>query len=299
MNFKTFTEEYGSYSGKITPRTIDLEPSKAILMLRSQYNEAWNQILENGPLLFRGLTDGPKICGYVDPKIRYKPSKETKNYYQFIMDSLPEWSAYPKRGNSIICSTSDHTAKFYGDVYVVIPANGAKFAIAPEDDVHECFPMIGDLAQWSTLMTHLFFILTGKNYNANTSLEEFNKTCNAFDQTYKIMGREKFIEKVVSTYPLYTGDSGWGKNGWYHWEIEAFKMQFMPIYTGDLWEYFKVVFDPQKNKFELAASYNEATKKVYKYSTETSRHEIWTDSQCIVLSMYYLLSFQNTKDATK
>jgi len=53
------------------------------------------------------------------------------NHYTLLMNNLPSWSKYPKRTH--ICS--NRIFKFNNYVFRVIPFNGAKIGICPNDDI--------------------------------------------------------------------------------------------------------------------------------------------------------------------
>lgn len=57
------------------------------------------------------------------------------NHYTLLMNNLPSWSEYPKRTH--ICSNVYF--RFNQNVFRVIPFNGAKIGICPNDDIQAPF----------------------------------------------------------------------------------------------------------------------------------------------------------------
>lgn len=67
-----------------------------------------------------------------------RKSENTSNWYTTILDGHPEYSHFPKRSQSVICSTSFHTASGYGGLsgtLAVIPFNDAKIGNVNRNDI--------------------------------------------------------------------------------------------------------------------------------------------------------------------
>lgn len=65
---------------------------------------------------------------------------DTYNYYTLWIDNAPQWSEYPKRSKSMICSTSyKDTTHFGGAVYRIIPSDSCKIGIVPAHDMWFAF----------------------------------------------------------------------------------------------------------------------------------------------------------------
>ncbi len=112
---------------------IDLE--KAIEFFRtncSQYNP-------NLKTIYRGVRKFGRNYSIVKPSDSKRPAGFSDTTYLNFIDGSPYWKDYPKRRESIICTTHKSVAYEYGTAYVVIPTNNAKIAVAPEEDFQECF----------------------------------------------------------------------------------------------------------------------------------------------------------------
>lgn len=94
----------------------------------------------NGSRLYKGIRiNFPRNVLFTDPKNTTRRSQNTTNYYTLLLDNLPSWKNYPKRSQSLICSTSSSYALSYGDVYLVLPTDGANIAVCPADDIWKAF----------------------------------------------------------------------------------------------------------------------------------------------------------------
>ena len=86
-------------------------------------------------VVYKGIKNLDKPVYTTDPRKGYRMSANTSNYYTLLMDNLPVWKDYPKRSRSLICSTNWFKAKRYGNLYIVLPLNGAKFGVCPSHDI--------------------------------------------------------------------------------------------------------------------------------------------------------------------
>jgi hypothetical protein len=61
------------------------------------------------------------------------------------MDNTPEWSHFPKRSASVICSTDTDYAAEFGNVYTVLPFGDPLIGICPKEDIWHSFPSLDAL----------------------------------------------------------------------------------------------------------------------------------------------------------
>lgn len=91
--------------------------------------------ISSGGLLYRGFKHGTKINSMViNPSTGERTSKDTNNLYQLMMDNSKALKDYPKRGKSLICSSSLLEAESYGSAMVIVPFDGTMVACGGEDD---------------------------------------------------------------------------------------------------------------------------------------------------------------------
>jgi hypothetical protein len=95
-------------------------------------------------IIYKGMTlnDTGEIW-LTNPALRERKSRNTKNYYTLMFDNLPSWRDYPKRSRSLICSSNKRVAGNYGDIYVILPFNGAKIAVCPANDIWDSINSLG------------------------------------------------------------------------------------------------------------------------------------------------------------
>lgn len=80
-------------------------------------------------------------------------SANTHNYYTLWMDNAPEWSKFPKRSRSFICSESEDIADGFGKAFFVFPFDDANIGAAPADDLWHAFDAVSHLS-WFMKVVH-------------------------------------------------------------------------------------------------------------------------------------------------
>lgn len=85
-------------------------------------------------MIFRGMGDSGDYL-IIDGTKGGRTSANTKNYYTAILDELLKNTKYPLRSKSIICSTDKGRAQDYGDLYVIIPLDGAIIGSTNRSDI--------------------------------------------------------------------------------------------------------------------------------------------------------------------
>lgn len=93
--------------------------------------------LEHSEPIFRG-TSGD-LTGLLDTRNLKRTSANTLNTYNLWIDNHASWRGFPKRSQSLICSNSQDGADLFGDVYLIIPADGTKVGVCPESDMWGSF----------------------------------------------------------------------------------------------------------------------------------------------------------------
>lgn len=201
-----------------------------------------------------------------NPKGQERQSANTRNYYTTIFDNSPYLGEFPKRSQSLICSTDLETARLYGNLYRVIPFDGAKIAVCSSSDF------------WHAFETNI------KYY----SLEEFNIYMGIiFEILYKKYGDEKLAEPredrllieqlkyLYNTYDLYNEVES------YTSDIKYFSKNDFDNFPKSLEELFQA-FNPNNNEIKLY-DYKDYSKKPY------NDLEVWTDSKALLISYLELI----------
>lgn len=87
---------------------------------------------KNRKMIYRGMNG--KTSYLCDTSYTKRKSANTSNVYTVILDdTLP--SEFPRRSQSIICTTSYDYASKYGDTFVILPCDNAKIGCTNQSDI--------------------------------------------------------------------------------------------------------------------------------------------------------------------
>lgn len=100
---------------------------------RALLDKHCQQAKQRSPI-YRGISGQSAGVLYFEPKQTLRPAANTSNFVNLLVDNLPSWSAYPKRGKSIICSADRDIAEGYGQGYQVFPFDGVKIGVCGDTD---------------------------------------------------------------------------------------------------------------------------------------------------------------------
>jgi hypothetical protein len=129
---KESTTDAGSYKAA---------SKKHVAAIIRKYNTIIRQfVLEEKINLFRGLATSSTEYFFVDTSNSNREAKGTNNYSNILTTKLDCWNGWPKRTNSIICSTNHTTALSFGSIYYVIPLTYNKIAVSNHTDFWNSVP---------------------------------------------------------------------------------------------------------------------------------------------------------------
>lgn len=208
----------------------------------------------------------------IDPSKHKRYSRNTDTIYIAMMDESDYWSQYPKRSNSIICSTDFDRASSYGQVYRVIPLKEhSKFALCPKYDVFVSFE-------------HLFNKLKSLGFKFRESMPaipELNDLVISMGGMHD--DEEANRDNIAVSLDLFK--SSWLDDGEdYHeenWQYADMIKDFIKNYKeniiqiGDIYEEIERHMNPKDNGFKLI-EYNRSTKL-------PTDNEIYTDCECLLV----------------
>ena len=124
------------YTAPARRQQVDVETARTFL----------NQtIAKDQSPIYRGVDEGHEDFYTISPAGFSRQSANTANYTTLFVDNSPAWQAYPKRSQSIICTSSRRMGASYafgGALYRVLPKNGSKIGVCPEDDFWGSFPKL-------------------------------------------------------------------------------------------------------------------------------------------------------------
>ena len=212
---------------------------------------------KQGNHIYRGV----KNTRSVDTSLKVNPGKSKPrqsayvgyNYYTLLMDNLPSWKQYPKRSQSIVCSTdqgkaSDYSGEFNDKfVFSVYPKDGSNIAITPDDDIFTSFPKL--------------FKETGSSYMGEWSTDfmiiDTNITGGKSDTSWKDM---------IKLFKYIDSDDHTGVLG---------RMNMSFLNSGDSLKSMDDIMNPKGNGFNL---HPVGAKKLPK------NREVWTDGESVLVS---------------
>lgn len=195
----------------------------------------------NDHTIWKGIKHLTKDFYKTDPKLVIRKSANTTNFYTMLFDNLSSWQVYPKRSQSLICTTISSRAGAFtgwgdneGSVYLVLPFNGAKIGVCPTYDMWDAFENGAalDLSDFNDIMRRELGMTNENNY------KEF------FDQVYE--------HRLTLASEL----------EWSRLEYVDSPEECMEIFNGYL--------NPKFNGFNLVTDMN---------NLPSENREVWTDSE--------------------
>jgi hypothetical protein len=211
------------------------------------------------PHIYRGLRGFANNYGIVDPKSApERRSANTSNHMTLLIDNLPSWKQYPKRSQSLVCSTKEKSAASYGNLYYVYPSDQCKMGIVPTLDIwsafYKPFGHTSDVSDFNDLLRK--FDISDKSWSKlKGDLIHFYELGSI--QQYRHMrdnqGRPPGSEKkIINDWADYVS-----KNyGFINFLLNDFVIKHLTKYwkSGgglNIIDYLNKELDPKKNGFEL------------------------------------------------
>ena len=241
-------------------RSQKIEQSKALEIIRKNCNQILSNYKKTGRYIYRGLGNDTYTL-YIDPKKSVRKSANTKNYYTLLIDHIwKEWSDYPKRSQSIICTNNLVTADNFGSPYIIFPYNNSKIGICPAVDLWISFKSVLNsqtLEDFVFIIHDLLNILDIKYGDINSNPKDLEMALN------EIGDLMRSDEKNLKIVDYMAEDFGFG--------IEYFVEQ-----NKNFTDYLGELFDPDKNNFQLTNT---------KQGIQGNSNELWTDGECIMINI--------------
>ena len=218
--------------------------------------------------IFRGIEGGPAY-GYIDPSNFKRKSAHTKNYYTLIIDNSENWSEYPDRSKSIVCTTGQRAASNYGDTYLVIPEGSPSVGIAPARDIWFSFDRklreinLSTLSVLNEVIHDLSLVILDES-PPEKSYSEFK----SFIQKLQEVGQEKEEFEHIAK-------NDTSKNSETYMKTAG---SFCRAYTKQdrsLYQFLEYILDPNENAFEV---------KKYTNPFQVERNlEVWMSSPALLI----------------
>lgn len=258
-------------------RSIDISTQETIKLINENCKEF---LIDKTPKMYRGYVPQShpvQNTMLIKPSEFERRSANTKNIYTLIIDNSPRWKDFPKRKNSIICTTSINTANDYGYTYVVIPYDGAKIGVCPNNDIWNSF--YKSLGAFINMDQFVFGL-----HEAGVDDSNFNLMKIGFDKLEKEMKSSKEDRKwsILSKLGKATGHPD---------VVSDLKNKYLD-YIKDkditLYEYVENMLDPIANHFRVC-DYLDIPKHESKRDM-VSGFEVWTESNCILIHEQFFSS---------
>lgn len=232
--------------------------------------------------------------GVVRPKksVR-KTTGEKGNHHTVLLDNMENWSKYPKRSRSVICTMDYNVANGYGTPYVVIPFDGAKIGVCPNDDIWYSFRlgleevfglsgMDGSLPSLNKSIDILYHVL--KSDDPSGYLKSKKTSDNNFSNLKKEL--KEITNNIKSVYQKMRN---YGEDDVILSEEINFKIAFkvaekVKESSHSFYQLIQKALDPVLNNFNI---------KEYKkgFKTYNKESEVWTESPCLLIKGNYYDDF--------
>jgi len=239
-------------------RSKKIKKNKTIDLIKENCKQALNKYKKD-IIIFRGIKSNDNFL-FVDPKSsKPRRSAHTKNYYTLINDNSSYWKQYPKRSESLICTTSSNTTEGYGTSYIVLPYDNAKIGVCSKSDYWFSFPNLFKLADGYYDMS-LF----------NNELERLFQQVDIelSDKSYKDLQHSFSLFDITFDHDVDSIDS----------LINEDSYNILKGYdkVWDLMKHFNTLLAPEPNKFDLY--------KINNLDGDVDK-EVWTDSKAVLINI--------------
>lgn len=253
MRFKEFLMiEDGVGARHIRPAKMTLDE-----MVEWVQNNAMGFVSRNIPI-YRGVDSKDNVEGLYNGAQLNRKAANTNNYLNLWMSNHNDWSAYPARTKSFICSTDEAYAEDYGTAYMMIPSDSSSIGVCPSHDLWYSFPNINKIVSHSDMdkfmkLTRFLTSFVSSEESAEHDWDTFAYVLNKLD-----------IEELK--------------------KIAKYKTEFTPEYVNLVIEYMEKnqcdtvfemwenIFSPKKFKLEKASSFD-----------APSNHEVWLSGSVLMV----------------
>jgi len=260
--FKSFLTEV-AYSGVTTLDEGALETQ----IKSGRFSDALNSVHR----LHRGTDMELGIAALQDPRKYLRKSANTINFYNFLTsDVLKNWSKFPRRNKSLICSLSSFNASGYGEIYYVFPENGSTIGVCPAQDMWNSFDnTVGKFLNYAHDTSALEF---GGEFNLeffNYRMEEVANHLGRFhlDSETGILDFIKALDSVIK------GKSQKKMTPLLEAIVDYSKANGIKSGLG----FFENMFNPSSNGFSMA----KAGEKI------SGQSEVWVSATCLLIASDY------------
>jgi len=251
-------------------RGVPMSGDKAREMIGTKCSKAW-KATRDGNIIYRGVSDSfsTEEAMFIEPRKFARKSANTSNWYTQIISNSPLWKKYPRRDKSLICANNTLVAGGYGRLYVVLPYDGYRIGVCPENDFWDSFEEFapdrvnGMITMLSKLIQPMEASMprtvAGADRNVKTAYQVFDAISNFY--------RKNPVSAVeaVEIPPMFSHpDRGKG---------------FKP--GDDFRKFLEEQFAPDKNNFKVVKAGDNLP-------SASDMREVWTDAPSILYRADYI-----------
>ena len=241
-------------------RSKKIELDEAYDIIKNKCMKAAKAYHKDTARIYRGINNNKEAL-LVDPKSGSpRESANTSNHYTLLMDNLPSWKKFPKRGRSLICTTFQGRTSGHGIGYAVFPYDGSKIAVASKEDIWFSFKEIGSLRVFNKNFDYVLADVLDKHDDSPDSIgidkdwKTLKIAMKKFDEYVEKRGN---IDRVTEDYM--TSTVKWLKN-----------------YDGNTVSTLNKDFDPNKNGIKLVTAGKPLPR---------DEREVWTDGKSVMVKI--------------
>jgi hypothetical protein len=221
-----------------------------------------------GHRIYRGIRE-VGLMREIDPKKHTRTSANTNNLYTAIIDNHPEWKNYPRRSQSIICSSAIKGASPYGTIFCVFPKDGANYGVCPTNDI------------WGSFARTIGQSMVEFNWNVLIGIGE-NALGMWANGRFKTLAELKKILKEM--------DRRWAEVEEYEPDQDSkddlkakleYQNPWLRDYKGDFYKLMMEMIVPKKNGFWQ-------TNNPMNLPDHNTSHEVWTDKYSYLINEVWI-----------
>ncbi len=259
MKYSILQEKYQQQLGK----SIDDE-SMLIQKIKNNCSEALEQAIKGTRIHY--ASDKKVSMALLRPTASTSPD-DNYDLLNDLIDNSSDWGKFPKRSQSVICSTASEAATDGDTVYIVLPVNGAKIGVCSDDHYYTSFNRVekrygvkdaGEFEKRFKSLLESVNQFVHEKQPVEWNIQEVQQACSMFDNIQKTI---KGVHEFETYYHTTTNDNikRWTKT-----------------YSGNLFADVMDAMDPELNGFKCA-KITELTEK---------NREVWFTNECYLVNKY-------------
>lgn len=233
-------------------------------MYAKQYCSQYIQACKK-PAVVRG-SNSRFDAAVINPAVVGRESANTSNEYTILLSSLPNWSKFPKRSQSIICSNSVRTADAYGNIYAVVLPDKFKVGVCPSSDIWNSFHYLGQqtsIFSMDSFNGQLQGLLSNFGSPAD-NIEEIQDGCYELDLAIKEFKKTK--KPTAEKFVMHLS------------EMDNVENLATYLYNSNTTSFKTIakLLDPKLNGFAVTSNLSDLI-------LLPREHELWTSTSCLLV----------------